>query len=59
MYDANTAGIILGMIILDSSQRIFLKLLPEETEEDEEINDNICLQTSTQSIKQIKSEFNN
>ena len=48
----NISGFILGMIILDSSQRIFSKLLPEETEEDEERNDNICLQTHNQSSKQ-------
>ena len=33
MYGANTSGIILVMIILDSSKRIFYKLITEETEE--------------------------
>ena len=51
MYGANTSGIILGTIILDSSQRIFLKLIAEETEEDVERNENICRQTDNQSSK--------
>ena len=55
MYGANTSGIILGTIILDSSQRIFLKLIAEETEEDVERNENICRQTDNQVI----NEFNN
>merc|ERR1712089_101992 len=33
VYGANTSGFILGTIILDSSQRIFYKLITEETEE--------------------------
>ena len=38
MYGAKTSGFILGTFIVDLSQLIFLKLLPEETEEDEERN---------------------
>ena len=48
MYGANISGIILGTIILHSSQRIFYNLIKEETEEDVERNDNICPQTIKQ-----------